>query len=99
MLVGLLRSASNKTTMRKSIWILFLFCIAFDAHAQHACGAISGSQTGPVIDSLTMNEVDTEISIYGTFGNIAGAVWVDSVALTIKTWNDRIIVATIPEIG
>ena len=73
--------------MMKYILIIFLIC-ASASYAQP-----------PRIDSMLVDESNSELLIFGVFGASQGTVNVDSIKLQIKNWTDSLIIASIPDEG
>jgi hypothetical protein len=53
----------------------------------------------PQIDSMLVDEMKSELHIFGSFGSVQGKVTVDSVDAPIKSWLDTILVASILDTG
>jgi hypothetical protein len=78
--------------MKKYLIIVFLLCA-------------SAGFAQPVIDSMLIDEMkfpnqkESELRIYGSFGNLQGKVWGDSVEMHVSNWTDSLVKASIPDTG
>jgi hypothetical protein len=61
--------------------------------------ASKASAQPPVIDSMLIDESKGILSVYGSFGSAQGKVWCDSVELSVLSWSDSLVTATIPDTG
>lgn len=71
----------------KKYLIIILLLIAGASYAQ------------PVIDSMLIDEMKSELHIYGAFGSQQGKVSVDSIDMQVKSWSDSLITTSIPDSG
>ncbi len=59
----------------------------------------SGSYAQPVINSLSIDEMNGELHILGKFGTVKGKVTIDSIEMPVKSWADSEIISFIPDTG
>jgi hypothetical protein len=53
----------------------------------------------PEIDSMLIDEMKSELNIYGSFGSVKGKVTIDSVEMPIVAWSDSLLILSIPDTG